>query len=72
LNDLLITADDRWSILGVRWVNDRGQILAEALSADQYYTVLLSPVPEPAGWIAALVGGAIVALKRSRNRRGQE
>ena len=62
LNTLL---PDGWSAYGTGAINDKGEIVIQAMRDGQWATVLLSPHnPEPAGLLAATAAGFLLLRRR--------
>jgi probable HAF family extracellular repeat protein len=66
LNDLIDPAS-KWSLLRAYHINNLGQILAFGIYGGQDYSVLLTPIPEPATAVILLcIAGASLRRRRIR------
>jgi probable HAF family extracellular repeat protein len=63
LNDL-IEPGSGWTVQWARDINDFGQIAAVGLNDGASHALLLTPVPEPAAWVAALLMWASMSRRR--------
>ena len=72
LNSLIDPASG-WTILGATDINDSGQIVGWGTLAGEdptrVHALLLTPVPEPSGWLLAGVGVLAIAAWHTMRRR---
>lgn len=67
--DSLVCGDSSVSFGMAYAINDAGQVLASGCGEQACGAYLLTPIPEPAGWLMLAAGSGFVLMERSRRRR---